>query len=112
MLSGDKQSVTSRVAEELGISDATGDLLPEGKLERVKAIMLDPSKVVAFIGDGINDAPVLAISDIGIAMGGLGSDVAIETADVVIQTDQNHHALPGPYTHCARRTRSVWCGRT
>jgi len=107
MLSGDKQSVTSRVAEELGISDATGDLLPEGKLERVKAIMLDPSKVVAFIGDGINDAPVLAISDIGIAMGGLGSDVAIETADVVIQTDQPSRVAEAIYI--ARRTkRVVW----
>ena len=107
MLSGDKQSVTTRVAQELGITDATGDLLPEGKLERVKAIKQDPRKVVAFIGDGINDAPVLAISDIGIAMGGLGSDVAIETADVVIQTDQPSRVAEA--IHIARRTkRVVW----
>ena len=107
MLSGDKQSVTTRVARELGINDATGDLLPEGKLERVKTLMQDPKNVVAFIGDGINDAPVLAISDIGIAMGGLGSDVAIETADVVIQTDQPSRVAEAMLI--ARRTkRVVW----
>lgn len=107
MLSGDKQSVTTRVAQELGIADATGDLLPEGKLEKVKAIKQDPTRVVAFIGDGINDAPVLAISDLGIAMGGLGSDAAIETADVVIQTDQPSRVAEA--IHIARRTkRVVW----
>ncbi|MGH1434917.1 MAG: heavy metal translocating P-type ATPase [Lewinella sp.] len=88
MLSGDKDSITQKVAKELNISAAKGGLLPEDKLNEVEQIKKDPSKIVAFVGDGINDAPVLAASDVGIAMGGLGSDVAIETADVVIQTDQ------------------------
>lgn len=88
MLSGDKQSVVDRVAKELGIDKAFGDLLPEGKVKKVEEVKGDNSKVIAFVGDGINDAPVLALSDVGIAMGGLGSDAAIETADVIIQTDQ------------------------
>ncbi len=88
MLSGDKDSITQKVATVLGIQIAKGGLLPEDKLNEVEAIKKDPNKVVAFVGDGINDAPVLAASDVGIAMGGLGSDVAIETADVIIQTDQ------------------------
>lgn len=88
MLSGDKQSVVDRVAKELGIDIAFGDLLPEGKVKKVEEVKADKSKVIAFVGDGINDAPVLALSDVGMAMGGLGSDAAIETADVIIQTDQ------------------------
>ena len=88
MLSGDKDSITQKVANELGIENAKGGLLPEDKLSEVEKIKQAPDKIVAFVGDGINDAPVLAASDVGIAMGGLGSDVAIETADVIIQTDQ------------------------
>jgi len=88
MLSGDKQSVVDRVAKSLGIDKAFGDLLPEDKVKKLEEVKSDRSRVVAFVGDGINDAPVLALSDIGIAMGGLGSDAAIETADVIIQTDQ------------------------
>lgn len=88
MLSGDKQAIVSKLAGELGIDHAYGDLLPEGKVERLKELTIDPADKVAFVGDGINDAPVLAMSHVGIAMGGLGSDVAIETADVIIQTDQ------------------------
>lgn len=88
MLSGDKDSITQEVASELGIENAKGGLLPEDKLNEVERIKQDATKIVAFVGDGINDAPVLAASDVGIAMGGLGSDVAIETADVIIQTDQ------------------------
>jgi Cd2+/Zn2+-exporting ATPase len=88
MLSGDKDSITQQVAKELGIYWAKGGLLPEDKLNEVEKLKQQPGTKVAFIGDGINDAPVLAASDIGIAMGGLGSDVAIETADVIIQTDQ------------------------
>lgn len=87
MLSGDKDSITQQVAKEMGIKTAKGGLLPEDKLAEVEKLMSADNKV-AFIGDGINDAPVLAASDVGIAMGGLGSDVAIETADVIIQTDQ------------------------
>ncbi|TVZ28797.1 Cd2+/Zn2+-exporting ATPase [Gillisia sp. Hel_I_86] len=88
MLSGDKDSITQQVAKELNIDWAKGGLLPEDKLDEVETLKKRPDSKIAFIGDGINDAPVLAISDVGIAMGGLGSDVAIETADVIIQTDQ------------------------
>jgi len=88
MLSGDKDSITQKIAKELGISVAKGGLLPEDKLNEIETIKTDKTKIVAFVGDGINDAPVLAASDVGIAMGGFGSDVAIETADVIIQTDQ------------------------
>ncbi len=87
MLSGDKTAITQKVADELGVDQAHGDLLPEGKVEKLETIKKDASRVVAFVGDGINDAPVLALSDVGMAMGALGSDVAIETADVVIQND-------------------------
>lgn len=90
MLSGDKDSITQKVAKEIGLSNAYGGLLPEGKVEKMNELKKDPNQVIAFVGDGINDAPVLALSDVGIAMGGLGSDAAIETADVVIQTDQPH----------------------
>jgi Cd2+/Zn2+-exporting ATPase len=88
MLSGDKQAIVSKLATELSIHHAHGDLLPEGKVEYIEQLKADPSNNIAFVGDGINDAPVLALSNVGIAMGGLGSDVAIETADVIIQTDQ------------------------
>jgi Cd2+/Zn2+-exporting ATPase len=88
MLSGDKRAVVEHVANYLGIDKAYGDLLPEDKVLQLEELKKDKSHVVCFVGDGINDAPVLALSDVGIAMGGLGSDVAIETADVVIQTDQ------------------------
>lgn len=95
MLSGDKNSITQKVANELGIENVKGGLLPEDKLNEVERIKQDPAKIVAFVGDGINDAPVLAASDVGIAMGGLGSDVAIETADVIIQTDQPSKIVTG-----------------
>jgi Cd2+/Zn2+-exporting ATPase len=88
MLSGDKQDVVDSVAKSLGIDEAYGELLPEDKVTRFEAIKKGKKEALAFVGDGINDAPVLALSDVGIAMGGLGSDAAIETADVVIQTDQ------------------------
>jgi Zn2+/Cd2+-exporting ATPase len=88
MLSGDKQVVANKIAKALNIDQAHGDLLPEHKVMKVEEIKAGKKEPIAFVGDGINDAPVLAISDVGIAMGGLGSDAAIETADVVIQTDQ------------------------
>lgn len=88
MLSGDKSTITQKVASAIGIDSAFGDLLPEQKVLKVEELKTDDTKVIAFVGDGINDAPVLALSDVGIAMGGLGSDAAIETADVIIQTDQ------------------------
>lgn len=87
MLSGDKTTVVKHVAQQLGIDHAFGDLLPEDKVNKVKAIKAQ-NETVAFVGDGVNDAPVVALSDVGIAMGGLGSDATIETADVVIQDDK------------------------
>ncbi len=87
MLSGDKTSVVQFVANELGIQNAFGDLLPEDKVNKVKELKAK-NETVAFVGDGVNDAPVVALSDVGIAMGGLGSDATIETADVVIQDDK------------------------
>lgn len=87
MLSGDKSSVVHHVAGILGIRNAYGDLLPEDKVNKVKEIKAQ-KQTVAFVGDGVNDAPVVALSDVGIAMGGLGSDATIETADVVIQDDR------------------------
>jgi len=86
MLSGDKHTVVKHVAEQLGIDNAFGELLPEDKVRKVKEIKARNERV-AFVGDGVNDAPVIALSDVGIAMGGLGSDATIETADVVIQDD-------------------------
>lgn len=87
MLSGDKQTVVNDVAKKIGIDNAYGDLLPEGKVEKVQALK-NEGKRIAFVGDGVNDAPVVALADAGIAMGGLGSDATIETADIVIQNDQ------------------------
>lgn len=87
MLSGDKQSVVDNVAKQLNIDEAFGDLLPEGKVKKVQSLK-DQGFKIAFAGDGVNDAPVVALADAGIAMGGLGSDATIETADVVIQNDQ------------------------
>lgn len=89
MLSGDKQAVVDAVAKELNIDQAYGDLLPENKVEKVEEIKAQNLKI-AFVGDGVNDAPVVALADAGIAMGGLGSDATIETADIVIQNDQPH----------------------
>jgi len=87
MLSGDSQPVVSYIAKNLGIDEAFGNLLPDQKYTIVeKALRSDT--VTGFVGDGINDAPVITLADVGIAMGGIGSDAAIETADVVIQGDQ------------------------
>jgi Cd2+/Zn2+-exporting ATPase len=87
MLSGDKNTVVQFVAQKLGITQAFGDLLPEDKVNIVNEIK-SKNQTVCFVGDGVNDAPVVALSDVGIAMGGLGSDATIETADVVIQDDR------------------------
>lgn len=87
MLSGDKRKVVDYVAAQLGIQNAYGDLLPEDKVNKVNEIK-NRNESVAFAGDGVNDAPVVALSDAGIAFGGLGSDATIETADIVIQDDK------------------------
>ncbi len=90
MLTGDSASVASKVAQELGLDRVYAELLPEGKVEKLEELFSykSPKGKLAFVGDGINDAPVLARADIGIAMGGLGSDAAIEAADIVIMTDE------------------------
>lgn len=90
MLTGDRKKVGEEVAKELGIDKVYTDLLPDGKVKKVEELLTSRAQKgkLIFIGDGINDAPVLAISDIGVAMGGLGSDAAIEAADVVIMTDE------------------------
>jgi Cd2+/Zn2+-exporting ATPase len=87
MLSGDKKAVVSHVATQLQIDQYYGDLLPEDKVNLVQKLK-DEGKTIAFAGDGVNDAPVIALADVGIAMGALGSDATIETADIVIQNDQ------------------------
>ena len=92
ILSGDKQAIVTNFAEKLGITQAYGDLLPDGKVKHIEALR-------------INDAPVLALSHVGIAMGGLGSDAAIETADVVIQTDQPSRVATA--IHAGRQTRRI-----
>lgn len=90
MLTGDNKDVAEKIAKELELDEAYSELLPEDKVKRVeelKALETNKGKV-AFIGDGINDAPVLALSDVGVAMGGVGSDAAIEAADIVLMTDE------------------------
>lgn len=89
MLSGDKQSVVDEVAKSLNIDNAYGNLLPEDKVTKVQELK-EQGRRIAFVGDGVNDAPVVALADAGIAMGGLGSDATIEAADIVIQNDQPH----------------------
>lgn len=90
MLTGDKKSTAEAVAEEIGVDTVYAELLPADKVEKVEALFAnkkDKGKI-CFVGDGINDAPVLARADVGIAMGGMGSDAAIEAADIVIMTDE------------------------
>jgi Cd2+/Zn2+-exporting ATPase len=88
LLSGDKTSITKKIAKTLGIENAQGGLLPDDKFRALERLKTNPITKIAFVGDGINDAPVLAAADIGIAMGEYGSDVAIETADMIIQNDK------------------------
>ncbi|WP_297073471.1 heavy metal translocating P-type ATPase [uncultured Duncaniella sp.] len=105
LLSGDKKEVVADYAAKLGIDKALGGLLPEDKAGRIEALIKNEGRKVAFVGDGMNDAPVLALSDVGIAMGGLGSDAAVESADVVIQTDQPSKVATAIVI--ARTTRAV-----
>ena len=90
MLTGDKKEIAENISKKLGIDICHSELLPDDKVERMENILKQKNlnKKIAFVGDGINDAPVLALADIGIAMGGLGSDSAIEAADIVIMTDE------------------------
>lgn len=105
MLSGDKISVVNDVAKHLAIQQAFGELLPEDKVEKVKELKNGGS--VAFVGDGVNDAPVVALSDVGIAMGGLGSDATVEAADVVIQDDMPTR-IPTAIKISKQTKRIVW----
>jgi len=108
MLTGDNATVARSIAQQLGVDRYQADLLPEDKVTAVEAILQqvrNHKTKVAFVGDGINDAPVIARADVGIAMGGLGSDAAIETADVVIMSD-----APSKILHViaiARKTRQI-----
>lgn len=86
MLTGDTEKQAIKVAEELSIKEYYANLLPDGKVKKLETFLSEKSKV-AFVGDGINDAPVLARADVGISMGALGSDAAIEAADVVLMDD-------------------------
>ena len=90
MLTGDKEEVGKKVAESIGITHVYGNLLPGDKVAKVEQLLKEKpeGKTLAFVGDGINDAPVLARADVGIAMGGIGSDAAVEAADVVIMDDE------------------------
>ncbi|MFD2784821.1 heavy metal translocating P-type ATPase [Hymenobacter rubripertinctus] len=104
MLSGDKDVIVQRVARELTIDEAHGGLLPEDKARYVQQYLAE-GRILAFVGDGVNDAPVVALANVGIAMGGLGSDATIETADVVIQTD--HPSKIATARRIARATHTV-----
>ena len=90
MLTGDKESVGNMVAEKLALDRVFGNLLPGDKVQKVEELLEETpaDKTLAFVGDGINDAPVLARADVGIAMGGIGSDAAVEAADVVVMNDE------------------------
>ncbi|WP_069131182.1 heavy metal translocating P-type ATPase [Rhodohalobacter halophilus] len=102
MLSGDKKEIAENVGNSLGLDAVYGELLPDEKAAKLEEIKQKYGGVTAYAGDGINDAPVLALSDVGIAMGAMGSDVAVETADVVIQTDQ-----PGRIATAIRISRAT-----
>ena len=106
MLTGDRQEVGAHVAKQLGIDEWYAELLPGDKVEHVeKYLNASEQHSVAFVGDGINDAPVLARADVGIAMGGLGSDAAIEAADVVLMDD--HPSKVALAMRVARRTLAI-----
>ncbi len=107
MLTGDNQAIASRIAQEIGIDIYEAELLPEEKVNAIEKLLSTTEKhaKVAFVGDGINDAPVIARADIGMAMGGLGSDAAIETADIVIITDAPSKVAQA--IQIARKTRKI-----
>ena len=108
MLTGDKKSIAEKVGATVGVDNVYAELLPQDKVERVEKLYSESYRYVAAVGDGINDAPVLARADVGIAMGGIGSDAAIEAADVVIMED-SLSKLPVAIK-LARRTISI-CGQ-
>jgi Zn2+/Cd2+-exporting ATPase len=107
MLTGDAKPVAEAVGKQLGLDEVHAELLPQHKVEQIERLgrLKSPKEKIAFIGDGINDTPVLAQADVGIAMGGLGSDAAIEAADIVIMTDEPSKV--GEAIHIAKRTRTI-----
>lgn len=107
MLTGDNKKVGEHVANELGLDKVYTELLPDNKVEKVEELLKDKGKEekLVFVGDGINDAPVLARADIGVAMGGLGSDAAIEAADVVLMTDEPNKLVSA--IKIAKRTKAI-----
>ncbi|WP_343216803.1 heavy metal translocating P-type ATPase [Crassaminicella profunda] len=105
MLTGDHKKVAEAIAKEIGIDEVHAELLPHEKVEKLEALQKNMKENIAFIGDGINDAPVLARADIGVAMGGLGSDAAIEAADVVLMTDEISKMAAA--IQVANRTRKI-----
>lgn len=107
MLTGDNKKVGEKIGGQLGMDAIYSELLPDEKVERLEELMNNkaPNEKVMFVGDGINDAPVLAMADIGVAMGGLGSDAAIEAADMVIMTDEPSKLISA--LKIAKKTRSV-----
>lgn len=105
MLTGDNQTVAARVAQKLRLDAYFAELLPEGKVAAIEKLLSAGNHKIAFVGDGINDAPVIARSDVGIAMGGLGSDAAIETADVVLMTDAPSQVAEA--IHIGKKTNKI-----
>ena len=107
MLSGDKQEIANSVAKTIGLDGALAELLPADKVQGLNNLFSDvtPGKYLAYVGDGINDAPVLARADVGIAMGGIGSDAAIEAADVVLMTDEPHKLITA--IKIAKKTKNI-----
>ena len=107
MLTGDRESVGKAVGEKLGLDQVYGGLLPGDKVQKVEDLLKNTpeGRTLAFVGDGINDAPVLARADVGIAMGGIGSDAAVEAADVVIMNDEPSKIVDG--IRIARKTVGI-----
>ena len=107
MLTGDRRDIAAEVAEHVGISEWRAELLPADKVREVEVLLATPrAGTLIFVGDGINDAPVLSRADVGVAMGALGSDVAIEAADVVLM-DDDPRKLPRAIAHARRVLRIV-----
>ncbi|EMW5953554.1 cadmium-translocating P-type ATPase [Enterococcus faecium] len=105
MLTGDSKKIADHIGKQVGVDKIYSELLPEDKVQRLEEILQSNNKKTAFVGDGINDAPVLARADVGIAMGGLGSDAAIEAADVVIMNDQPWKIAEA--IHLAKKTLKI-----
>ena len=104
MLTGDNPATAQALARAVGIDEVHADLRPEDKSLKIRSLR-DSGRVTAMVGDGVNDAPALATADLGVAMGAMGADVAIETADVALMGD-DLRLLPGAFAH-ARRTRAI-----